>query len=476
MLQKSSFFLKYSLLSTLIGMSCLGLFGLEGCGSDERGVTPPQNELYYPLGIAPHPDGRYLYISNSIFDRQYNASTLTVFDTFTHQFLEKATVELGLFSGELKLIKRACSSTQNEDAENEDAENEDAENEDAECGSVVGYITTRDYNELITLNFQADQGNQKSHIQCDQGIENQGYTDRSPYPIKANRCGGEAVIFNAGDQNMGEAPYSISADSQGLWVSHLDSNSISRWRLPSLDFDPQSRPVFDCQLTLGGANLIAIHPVSKLAFVSDRFGQSIQVIAPNPKKGGACQLNVQQRIALGTNQNDGETRGLTFSADGTLMYVTNATEGALQIYDTSLNRSGQSRNQLLKSLPVGQQANMVRVAGLRSNEFRPASNTKGISEVEQSVDQKGQGLVYVTVYGTHRILVIDPQRFAVIREIKVDKGPHDIVFMPNEEGELRGYVTHFQDHSLSIIDLEPNSPTRFTVLKTINPSLDSTQP
>ena len=67
---------------------------ISSCGVDEVGFPPPLDRTYYPLGLATHPDGRYLYVSNAMYDRQYNASTVVVLDTYTQKFLENSTVKL----------------------------------------------------------------------------------------------------------------------------------------------------------------------------------------------------------------------------------------------------------------------------------------------------------------------------------------------------------------------------------------------
>ena len=81
---------------TLILLTGLVCVSVSGCGSDEQGINPPQDQLYYPLGMAPHPDGRYLYVSNAVFDRKYNASTLMVFDTYTVFKISPVLVETAL--------------------------------------------------------------------------------------------------------------------------------------------------------------------------------------------------------------------------------------------------------------------------------------------------------------------------------------------------------------------------------------------
>jgi YVTN family beta-propeller protein len=90
-----------------------------------------------------------------------------------------------------------------------------------------------------------------------------------------------------------------------------------------------------------------------------------------------------------------------------------------------------------------------------------------LGTAERLVDEQGGGLVYVTSLTDNVVSVVDPQRLEVIARIAVGHSPHEVVFLPNEAGELRGYVTNFTDHSVSVIDLQEGSPTRFQELKKI---------
>lgn len=67
----------------------------------------------------------------------------------------------------------------------------------------------------------------------------------------------------------------------------------------------------------------------------------------------------------------------------------------------------------------------------------------------------------MTLLNADRVAVIDPATLTVVAQIDVGEGPHDLAFMPDVDGDLRGYVTNFRGDDLSLIDLEPGSPSRF---------------
>ena len=43
-------------------------------------------------------------------------------------------------------------------------------------------------------------------------------------------------------------------------------------------------------------------------------------------------------------------------------------------------------------------------------------------------------------------------------------GPHEIAFLPYPEGHLQAWVGNFRDHSLTLVDIDPDSPRRFTAV------------
>ena len=94
-----------------------------GCGVPEKGISPMPDSMHFPLSLSSHPNGRYLYVSSAVFDRRYHSGTLSVVDTHAGNYgriLPNATVEIGLFSGELQLAKRPCEPEQESSVTNTD--------------------------------------------------------------------------------------------------------------------------------------------------------------------------------------------------------------------------------------------------------------------------------------------------------------------------------------------------------------------
>lgn len=421
--------------------SLLAGLTLAACGVDETGINPPADTLWFPLGVAAHPDGRYLYLNNSVFDRRFNAGSVMVYDTEERRILPAATVEIGLFAGELLLAR-----TRDADCTG-----------DACAGPLTAYTVTRNDNHLVRLDVDADAGDAAAHLDCDQS---------------GGACSGDAVIANFGTEGpISDDPYGIALDRDGLWITHSGRGVLSRW-----DTRADGQLEFRCALNLPeGATAVARHPTSGLAYVSDRFGQRIHVVervAPFGEvvegvAGDPCSLRVVDTITVDPIADRGRTRGLTFSADGTLLYAASSTDQTLRIYDATIGTSG-PRNQLLGIVALGGFPNLVRVAGLRVDEIRVDDGLdRGSVGAALDAPGVGEGLVYVTLFDAGVVVVIDPELMLIVARIPVGDGPHDITFLPDPTGALRGYVSLFNEHRIAVLDLDPASDDRFSLIATV---------
>jgi YVTN family beta-propeller protein len=532
---------------------------LAGCGVPETGIPPPHDTFYFPVGLAPHPDGRYLYVSNAGFDRRYNAGTVQVFDTFTRRVLSAATVETGLFAGELVVarfgqpalsidepyvarvaggrgtftltLRNGGSSTAREvgvllrvpgtvtettcagavddsavgaarggevryrfaslDAGTEatfcgafDCTATDCADGDVQLAPVLtlsgrpyeppveapatapvrALLTTREDDRLTWFDIDASRADGPGHLDCGAG------------DAPAARCDASHQIDSltgvSTRPGIGPSPYGFAVDRTGFYLTHVKRGELSRWRFTET---PGVGPVPEgaCRLTLTrGASAVARHPLLGWAYVSDRSGELVSTVATlDPLDRGLsgrisaeqCRLEERSPLVVDADPGQGRTRGLAFSADGTLLYVATGSDAALHVYDTSIAANGRPRQTLLGAIPLGFGPNVVRVAGLRTGEVRAGDGLDG-GDVAAAVDARGEGLVYVSTFDDDALLVVDPALMAVIARIPTGTGPHDIAFMPDADGRLMAWVSNFRDHSLTLVDIDPDSPRRFTAV------------
>jgi len=356
-----------------------------------------------------------------VFDRRYKNGTVVVYDVEQGAVLPSATFSTALFAGELIMGRQG------------------------QDGPVYGYVASREANQIVQFGVDASAGDSASHL------------------IEASN------VTSFGGRAFADDPYGIALDAQGLTVTHLARGVVSRWGL-----DGDDSLTFRCSLTLPeGATSVARHPVLGTWYVTDRAGGRVEVIEeqiPPAPLGGIpetpCTLKTLTTILV----SPGTSRGLAFSADGSRLYLAGGTEGALRVYDTTVGRDGRARNRLLASIPLGDQPGQVRVAGCRPCEC-PAPEQADCDPLataeNDTVAGKGRGLVYVSMFEDDRVLVVDPDALVVVGRIETGRGPHAIEFMLGGNGALRGYVANFDEGSVSVVDLEPDSPNRFSVTDTI---------
>ncbi len=178
-------------MGSLLSLSCI---------SEYNGISPDPTKIHYPIGLAVHPSGRFLYVANSNFDLAYTGGTLMVFDTAedeeitsdllgvktTYKTLKQVagtTVEIGSFAGELLLSRdgrRGYVSIRNDSRE----------------GGAIGF------SEVMYFDIDPEKTD-ATHLSCSQkpipkersgGVGAEGKFELEPAP----RCGDENKIFLLG--------------------------------------------------------------------------------------------------------------------------------------------------------------------------------------------------------------------------------------------------------------------------------------
>ncbi|MEZ4434019.1 MAG: hypothetical protein R3F65_16560 [bacterium] len=403
------------------------LFGLAlalaGCGVDEIGVDPPRDAWHYPLGLAAHPDGRYLFVASAGFDRAYNAGTVTVYDTVERRIVPESTIRIGLFAGDVAAARRP------------------------EDDGVHLFVGSRDEGSLYRITVEP------------------GADPDAPLVLDATRT------RDFGGRPFAGEPYSIAidADGEGLTLTHAERGVVSRWSTAAAAWQPPpgggEPPAFRCSISVTDfATAVARHPILDWWYVSDRFGRRIKIVAEQAEPvdvatpATACDLLQLTTITVSPIEPRGRTRGIAFDSRGTRLYVASSTDASLRVYDTTVTGSGNPANRAITAIALGGIPDLVRVAGCRPSEC-PLDATP--------LERAGGGLIYVTLFNDDRVVVVDPDTLTVIARIEVGDGPHDIAFVLDPSERLRGYVTLFNEHALAVLDLDPASATRFTHSATV---------
>lgn len=186
----------------ILSLGLMGMFFSISCISEYEGISPDPTLIHYPIGLAVHPSGRYLYVANSNFDLAFTGGTLMVFDTaedeeITSDFLgvkttyktlkrmEGSTVEIGSFAGQMLLSKdgtRGYLAVRNDRRE----------------GGAIGF------SEIMYFDINVDKTGAE-HLSCAQkaiakentgGVGAEGKYDIEPAP----RCGDQNKVFLLGNR------------------------------------------------------------------------------------------------------------------------------------------------------------------------------------------------------------------------------------------------------------------------------------
>ena len=131
---------------------------------------------------------------------------------------------------------------------------------------------------------------------------------------------------------------------------------------------------------------------------------------------------------------------------GNRLLVVHTTPPALSRVDTSLNDAGNPRVDVLDTLSLCGNPNLIVV-------HRPADTGGG-----------GPPLAAISCYGSDQVAIVDLNLFRVVETIDVGDGPNELLL-----DALRGYlfVANTAESTISIIDLDPTRVTYLSELATL---------
>lgn len=428
--------------------SALLLTSLSAC-ADYIEPLPARDKLHFPVGLALHPQGRYLYVVNSNFDARYSAElggTVSVVDTQTLNILDAGTPYIPSFGGDIMLN---------------------------EAGTRA-YITARKGDSLVVLDVASGEGVRPgSALSCAdaQGVAS---SDSSP-----------CVIRRVPDQKDGAR---IPADPMGLHVttitraasaadaaqevdvvalSHLSGSQVSALALPNGQISAAS---LQSSSLIDGSNDVARRPGTLDLYAAGRSSNRIAIYSPYINPQGKLEAIISKTsVDLNHVSASVDARALTFSADGRQLYVVTRRPDSLHIFNinpaNAETGSGVS-HELVRTVPLGDQP----------------------SDVVLHTAQ-GKPLLYIPCYDDRAILVINPATGALIERVALDERPYQLVIDQGPqrcEGPgtpCRAYVSLFADAqqtyercdnspsgcgSVAVIDLEPSSARYHQVIAKVH--------
>lgn len=439
------------------GRSChlllwVTLFGFAlGCGGGYEAPVPARDRVHYPVGMAMHPDGRYLYVVNSNFNARYRADTggtVSVVDTRSLEIQGDRSPFLPSFGGSIEL-------------------NGDASK---------AYVTAREGNTVV--GFEVADG--ESSVPAGGALfcrDEEGEPTADP-----EACWIREVATDGSSSGLSTDPFGLAVSSierehpaSGEQVpidlvnlAYLGSNRVSTISLP--DRSPDRASMQTAGL-INGSNRIVQRPGTLSYYVAGRSSSLVARFTPflNTRTadnfGRVEALFRQGEIVVSNFTSGGEaaatnTRGLAFDESGDRLYVATRRPDALHVFD--LGASDPETGSGLEHVWNGSIA-------------LPDQP----SDIHVHRDAMDRRRVYVPSFADDSIAVVDPEVQTVVDRIELGASPHEMVIDTAPDrcenpGEVcRGYVSLFEDEgsasascgpdtescgAVGVVDLDPASP------------------
>ncbi|MCB9507738.1 MAG: hypothetical protein H6698_04630 [Myxococcales bacterium] len=389
--------------------AALSLGALSGC-SEYEGPTPSLDEIRYPVGLAVHPNGRYLYVTNSNFDvsfRERDGGSVVVLDAETLTPVSSSGVRIGSFAGGVALSAAADPSHL--------------------------YVAVRGDQSLVALSL-ADDGRT---VRCE------GREDGLP-------C---RILDLPGDP-FSVASIPLSADSPETTELVAVAGLGGALSYVTLDWSAGPSALGESsvrsELTSGGASAVRYLPTSGETWVTGRFSQGVRGVTPvfdpaAPESGVVVEAAVTSLALLpvhAVNRSGvslAESRDIAFSGDLGTAYVSTRTPGAIFVVDMTLDDDGLPRADVLRRIDVDGGAGELVVAR-----------------------EGDRDVLYVSLSSDEALGVFDATSGVKLATIALDGDPYGLA-LDSERHAL--FVGMFAAHAVSRVDLDPTSPTFRTVTR-----------
>jgi DNA-binding beta-propeller fold protein YncE len=381
-------------LSHLLLAACVLLAGATGC-EDFVGVPAPSGSIYFPVGLALHPDGRYLYVVNSNFDVTFSeerGGTVVVVDTDTMTVIPGSAVLIGSFGGDVVLSPDARRL----------------------------YVAVRGDNSVVRLEVSED----GRDIRCGNGRD--GLACRIG-GLPSDPFGLALVTFEANLEVGGPTLIEL------LVTTHLQSNDITAISIKDEDLATQER--IRSELIAGGS-AIAVHPRTGDFYAVGRFANQIRRFLPViGREGDIAAIFPLGTIPLPNPSGTYDARDIVFTSDGDQAFVAARNPSVTLVLDTS-------------------PSNREFGTGTR-DEVTAQIDLDGEPSALALVEEASGPALYVLEFGTDEIAVVDPVNRQVVGRNPVGDGPTDAVV--DQTRHQRLYVSLFNENAIGVVDLDPDS-------------------
>ena len=428
--------------------------GAGACTAPAAEVRPPDDQFYYPTGMATSPDESLLFVANANSDLRYDSGTLAVVD------LDRVDQAVAPWVGGGALAP-GCS--QDPDYPEIMVCDEAAflrPEAEVRTGSFATSVAVQDLGPGGDLRLLVP-------VRGDPSITWITW-DAAAGALVCDGSGGGGLALCDDDHRLTDIrddaaigaipnePWDVFVDSGNEFalVSHLTSGSVSL-----VDSPKDGKPVvtdvvtglFAANSVTGSVGATAVGGRTPgadgdIVYVASRTEDRVQTFTVARPQDSSPRLVVGNFFFLssvgGQSGLSSDSRGIAFDQGGDRMFVLNRLPPSLQVYDTSLGPDGAPRNQVLGSTDVCRGGSKVTLADVGDGDR-----------------------AYVACFANGQVYVVDPRDGVQVADVvTVGRGPYDVVAAPSRR-EL--FVTNYLEDSIAVVDLTPGAATENRVVMRI---------
>jgi hypothetical protein len=451
--------------AVILRASCfLGFAALAACTASESAVEPPDSQFFFPTAAAVAPDDSVLFVTNGNSDLTYDSGSVSVVDLNIVDTIAGNWTASGIIPP--NPADSDCAKTDADGSSNccfPDPTNAlslicdetqfmvpdagarignfatDIAMQDTENGTFRLIIPTRGDPSITWVDWSGTALNcnsdDKTFELCDDDhrisyLDNNQYIGilpDEPFFAWASSTGQFAVVsmFDTGDVTLINSPIGAKAVAADLSVA---------------PFNPDPNTGLVGAAGVGGR----ITPTGDIVYVGGTTEDRIQTYTVGHPVDDSNPFLIEGPYffldAVGGQAGDSEdTRGITFSADSSRMYLINRDPPSLQIFDTAIDEQGTPANVAIGAADLCREANLL-----------------------ADVNSGDGDRIYVTCFQDGVIDVLDPNGGGtLIDQIETGSGPYAVAA---SVARNKIYVTNFLEDTVSVIDIAPGSPTRDRVV------------
>lgn len=417
-----------------------------GCPATSEDVQPPEDQLFFPTGLAIAEDESVVFVTNGNSDLRYDSSTLVAIDAAEVDAAVQAWVTAG----------------QSPDAELCARDQERGETLVCdESAFLVPGATVRIGNFAGEAEIQTLMSGVTRVFVSVRGDPSLTFADFDPATRELS-CGGTERVPRCDDDHrltrlfndpsyaeLVDEPFGLYVDGYNGYamLAHLTTGIVTLADAPVDGGQPVISDVksglFDAASTgrRGAVALAGRTPgdPSSLVYLTSRVESRVAMVyVDRPSEDEPLRIVPTDYFFVNAVFPSLESRDLVFSDGGDRLHVINRQAPMLITIDTSMDAFGRPANEVLSAVELCDEASLAAAADL------------------------GEGTrVFVSCYGDGQVWVIDPVGGVIDATIDVGRGPNALAVAVDSK---RLYTTNFLEDTVSVVDLTPAAATENRVV------------